>query len=98
VYAGRTNVLELAALVAAAARVVCGDTGVAHLATAYRRPSVVLFGPTPPSVWGPPPRPYHRVLWSGIPGDPHAKRVDPGLEAISAEHVISALGQLSAAH
>jgi ADP-heptose:LPS heptosyltransferase len=43
VLAGRTSLLELAALVAAAARVVCGDTGVAHLATALGRPSVVLF-------------------------------------------------------
>lgn len=91
VYAGRTGLRELAALVAAAARVVCGDTGVAHLATAYRRPSVVLFGPTPPAQWGPPPRPYHRVLWNGTTGDPHADRVDPGLRAISVERVIEAL-------
>jgi len=96
VYAGRTNLIELAALVAASARVVCGDTGVAHLATAYRRPSVVLFGPTPPSAWGPPPRPYHRVLWSGTTGDPHAQRVDPGLAAISADQVIAALRGLAA--
>ena len=45
----------LAAVVAAAGRVVCGDTGVAHLATAFGTPSVVLFGPTPPGEWGPPP-------------------------------------------
>ena len=38
VYAGRTTVRELAALVAAAGRVLCGDTGVAHLSTAYRTP------------------------------------------------------------
>ncbi|HEY0615294.1 MAG TPA: glycosyltransferase family 9 protein [Candidatus Elarobacter sp.] len=96
VYAGRTNLRELAALVAAAGRVVCGDTGVAHLATAYRRPSVVLFGPIAPSVWGPPPRPYHRVLWNGTTGDPHADRVDPGLLAIAPERVIAALDALGA--
>ena len=82
VYAGRTNLRELAALVAAAGRVVCGDTGVAHLASAYRTPSVVLFGPIAPASWGPPQRPYHRVLWNGTTGDPHANRVDPGLLAI----------------
>jgi len=91
VYAGRTTLAELAAIVAAAGRVVCGDTGVAHLATAFRRPSVVLFGPTPPAQWGPPARPYHRVLWNGRSGDPHADRVDPGLAAISVERVLVAL-------
>ncbi|HZW52847.1 MAG TPA: glycosyltransferase family 9 protein [Candidatus Elarobacter sp.] len=96
VYAGRTNLRELAALVAAAGRVVCGDTGVAHLATAYRTPSVVLFGPIPPAAWGPPPRPYHRVIWNGTTGDPHADRVDPGLLAIRPERVIAALDALGA--
>ncbi|WP_262403390.1 glycosyltransferase family 9 protein [Actinomadura sp. CNU-125] len=67
---GRTGLPELAALVAGARLVVCGDTGVAHLATAYRTPSVVLFGPTPPDRWGPPPdRPEHTVLWAGRHGD-----------------------------
>ncbi len=64
--AGRTDLLGLASLVAAADRVVCGDTGVAHLATALRTPSVVLFGPTPPAEWGPPPdRPWHRCCGRG---------------------------------
>ncbi|HYW53835.1 MAG TPA: glycosyltransferase family 9 protein [Dongiaceae bacterium] len=96
VYAGRTNLRELAALVAAAGRVVCGDTGVAHLATAYRRPSVTLFGPVPPAIWGPPPRPYHRVLWNGTVGDPHADRPDAGLLAIPPQRVIAALAGLGA--
>jgi ADP-heptose:LPS heptosyltransferase len=66
VLAGRTGVADLAALVAGARLVVCGDTGVGHLATAYGTPSVVLFGPVPPRLWGPPPdRPWHRALWPG---------------------------------
>lgn len=96
VYAGRTTLRELAALVAAAGRVVCGDTGVAHLATAYRRPSVVLFGPISPRTWGPPARPYHRVIWTGTTGDPHADRIDPGLLAIPVERVIAELDALPA--
>ena len=92
VLAGRTDLLDLAALVAAAGRVVCGDTGVAHLATAYRTPSVVLFGPVSPELWGPPPdRPWHRALWAGRTGDPHGDRPDPGLLEI---HVSDALGAL----
>jgi ADP-heptose:LPS heptosyltransferase len=62
-------------LVAASPLVVCGDTGIAHLATACRTPSVVLFGPQPPSRWGPPADPRHRVFWSqhdqAFPSGPH---------------------------
>ncbi|MEX2025309.1 MAG: glycosyltransferase family 9 protein [Thermoleophilaceae bacterium] len=95
VLAGRTGLRELAALVAAAARVVCGDTGVAHLATAMRTSSVVLFGPVPPSRWGPPrDRPWHRVLWSGRTGDPHAAVTDPGLLEIDVADVLDALRAL----
>ncbi len=95
VYAGRTDLLELAALVANAGRVVCGDTGVAHLATAFRTPSVVLFGPIPPAWWGPPAgRPYHRTLWAGKLGDPHGCSTDPGLLEIQAADVRSALADL----
>jgi ADP-heptose:LPS heptosyltransferase len=92
VLAGRTDLAGLAAVVAHAGRVVCGDTGVAHLATAFRVPSVVLFGPTSPETWGPPAdRAEHRVLWHGTTGDPHADRPDPGLLAIDPAHVITEL-------
>jgi ADP-heptose:LPS heptosyltransferase len=96
--AGTTSdVLALARLVASAGRVACGDTGVAHLATALRIPSVVLFGPTDPARWGPPPeRPWHRVLWSGAVGDPHAAVVDPGLLRIHPDDVLRALSALAA--
>ena len=98
VLAGRTSVSELAAAIAVAGRVVCGDTGVAHLATAIGTPSVVLFGPTSPSRWGPPrDRPIHRVLWAGRTGDPHASRPDPGLLAIGEDEVLQALEQLACA-
>jgi ADP-heptose:LPS heptosyltransferase len=98
VAAAATDVVGLAALVAAAGRVVCGDTGVAHLATALRVPSVVLFGPTPPARWGPPPdRPWHRALWAGREGDPHGGRTDPGLLEIGPGEVIAALEELPAA-
>ncbi len=96
VFAGRTDLLELAAVVAAAARVVCGDTGVAHLATAFGTPSVVLFGPTSPHGWGPPAeRPWHQALWTGRTGDPHAAWTDPGLLEISVADVLEALRGLS---
>jgi ADP-heptose:LPS heptosyltransferase len=93
--AGSADLLGLAALVAAAGVVVCGDTGVAHLATALGVPSVLLFGPTPPRLWGPPPGlSRHRVLWAGQSGDPHAARPDPGLLAIEVEAVTGSLEEL----
>jgi ADP-heptose:LPS heptosyltransferase len=95
VLAGRTDVLGLARLVRDGARVLCGDTGVAHLATALRRPSVVLFGPVPPARWGPPPdRPWHRVLWKGVEGPPDGPTPHPGLLAITVEEVLEALSVL----
>jgi len=91
-------VLALGRLVAAADRVVCCDTGVAHLATALGTPSVVLFGPTSPALWGPPAdRPWHRALWAGGSGDPHGQLPDPGLLAIAADQVLEALDDLPAA-
>jgi ADP-heptose:LPS heptosyltransferase len=88
------DVLRLAGLVSVAGRVLCGDTGVAHLATALGRPSVVLFGPVSPAEWGPPPGWRHRVLWRGRRGDPHSERPDPGLLLIQPADVIAALATL----
>jgi ADP-heptose:LPS heptosyltransferase len=69
VLAGRTDLAALGAVIAHARLLVSGDTGVAHLATAYGTPSVVLFGPISPATWGPPPgRPQHVILWRGPAG------------------------------
>ena len=93
--AGRTGLGELAAVVAAAGRVVSADTGIAHLATALRTPSVVLFGPESPARWGPPPeRAWHRPLWAGRRGDPRGARPDPGLLALGVDDVVAALDDL----
>ena len=91
VLAGRTDLLHLAAVIAHAGLVLCGDTGVAHLATAFGTPSVVLFGPVPPSEWGPPTdRPQHVALWAGRRGDPHATEPDAGLLEMSVADLVQA--------
>ncbi|HKU67447.1 MAG TPA: glycosyltransferase family 9 protein [Candidatus Baltobacteraceae bacterium] len=95
VLAGTTDLEDLACIVASSRAIVCGDTGMAHIATALRTPSVVLFGPTSPRYWGPPSgRPYHRVIWRGILGDPHAPYVDPGLASITVDEVLGELNDL----
>jgi ADP-heptose:LPS heptosyltransferase len=89
------DLADLVRLVAGAGRVACADTGVAHLATALRVPSVVLFGPTPPAEWGPPPeRDRHRVLWAGRRGDPNGPAPDPGLLEIGPDAVSAELAAL----
>jgi ADP-heptose:LPS heptosyltransferase len=94
VLAGRTDVGELAAVVARARLLISGDTGIAHLATAYGTPSVVLFGPVPPRLWGPPPdRAYHRAIWHGTrvdPGDSPDVDVHPALLAVDVDEVLAA--------
>jgi ADP-heptose:LPS heptosyltransferase len=99
VLAGRTDLVALARVVAGADRLVCGDTGVAHLASAVATPSVVLFGPVPPAEWGPPEADgRHVALWAGRPGDPHAARTDPGLLRIWVGDVLAALDRLARFH
>ena len=94
VLAGRTGLLDLAALVGAARLVLSGDTGTAHLATALRAPSVVLFGPASPRRWCPPvDRPWHRVLWSGRTGPLFGEQSDPGLLEIGEQDVLEAARQ-----
>jgi ADP-heptose:LPS heptosyltransferase len=100
VLAGRLDLGAMAALVAAARLVVCGDTGVGHLATAYRTPSVLLFGAMSPDLWGPPAgRREHRAIWhrdrAGLPGtagEPH-----PALLAISVDEVVAAVDEVQRA-
>jgi ADP-heptose:LPS heptosyltransferase len=99
VLAGRTTLVELAVVVADSAVVVSGDTGIAHLATAYGTPSVVLFGPVPPAWWGPPPdRPQHIALWHGTSlGDPFGGAPDPALLHITVDEVLAAVDRAVAA-
>lgn len=97
VVAGRTGLGALAGLVAGAALVVSGDTGIAHLAFAYRRPSVTLYGPTSPAIWGPPEHGPHVALWAGRVGDPHAESPDPGLLEITDADVLAAVARVEAA-
>ncbi len=94
VLAGRTDLADLTCIIASARALVCGDTGVAHIATAVDTPSVLLFGPTSPRYWGPPRgRRNHRVIWRGTLGDPHAPFVDPGLASITASEVCAVLNE-----
>lgn len=96
VLAGQLDVLGLVALICDGRLLVCGDTGVAHIATATGTPSVLLFGPTPPSRWGPRGGGRHLTLWAGMSGDPHGQRPDRGLLLISPAQVLDATRRILA--
>lgn len=90
VLAGTLGLLELVALVADCRLLICGDTGVGHIATATGTPSVLLFGPTPPNRWGPRGAGPHIAVWAGDKGDPHADAPHPGLLLITVSRVLEA--------
>jgi ADP-heptose:LPS heptosyltransferase len=82
-------------MVASARLVVSGDTGVAHLATAYGRPSVVLFGPASPRIWGPPAGGRHIALWHGdTEREVLTDAPDPALLAITVDEVLDAVTRI----
>lgn len=101
VLAGTGDVLALAALISHARLLICGDTGPAHLAGAFATPSVVLFGPVPPSRWGPAPLAPQVCLWPPVarrePGNPWGDVPDPALLAVSPSDVVGAAITLLAA-
>lgn len=90
VLAGSLDLLELVAVIADCRLLICGDTGVGHIATATGTPSVLLFGPTAPSRWGPRGPGPHVTLWAGETGDPHAAAPHRGLLRISVDDVLAA--------
>ncbi|MCR5176520.1 MAG: glycosyltransferase family 9 protein [Anaerovibrio sp.] len=53
VFAGTLNLQELAVFLSEAAGMVSVDTGPMHMAQAVNCPTVAMFGPTDPKVWGP---------------------------------------------
>ena len=96
VLAGELGLAEFAGVIAHARLVVSADTGAAHLASAYRRPSVVLFGPAAPEIWGPPPGP-HVVLTDASKrrGDAFATTPDPAILAVGVDDVLAAVDSLT---
>lgn len=94
---------ELVDLVGRAGALVSGDTGIAHLAVSLATPSVTLFGPVSPALWGPPPHSRHAALWPADPGrglrpgNPAGTATDERLLRISVEDVLDALVAVTSA-
>jgi lipopolysaccharide heptosyltransferase II len=67
--AGQTSLDELVALFAGARLMVSNDTGPLHLASAVGTPTVAIFGPETPSLFGPR-GPQHRILYKNLACSP----------------------------
>lgn len=74
--AGKTSLLQLAALLERCVLLVTNDTGTMHIATAIGTPVVALFGSTPPHITGPWGE-GHVVVKKDIECSPCWKRVCP---------------------
>lgn len=74
--AGRTHLMQLAAVLERASLVVSQDSGPMHLAAALDRPLVALFGPTSPLRTGPH-HPAARVVRLSLPCSPCYRRRCP---------------------
>ncbi|GFE58497.1 heptosyltransferase [Geobacter sp. AOG1] len=70
--AGKTSLLETAAVIARGRLLVSGDSGVLHLAVGLGKPTVSLFGPGIVRKWAPR-GPSHIVLNKGLPCSPCTK-------------------------
>ena len=96
-FAGRLDLLTLTALLARTALCASVDSGPMHLAAAFRRPQIALFGPTNPFHW----RPRHPdafILHAGhgdLPLREFSEDSSGGrTDAISTEAVIDAIKQI----
>jgi ADP-heptose:LPS heptosyltransferase len=95
--AGTLDLIAFASLIARARACISCDTAAVHLAAAFQRPQLVLFGPTNPFHW----RPLHPqtlVLAAGSPDAPlqtfDARMKGGPMSAISTEVVIRATDAL----
>jgi ADP-heptose:LPS heptosyltransferase len=97
--AGKIDLLTFAAVIARARLCVSCDTGAVHLAAAFRKPQIALFGPTNPFHW----RPRHECAVVISAARPEAPLTDfrprmkgAPMDALSTEVVIRATDSLLA--
>lgn len=70
-FMGKTTLLEFCSLLSQCDLVICNDGGPLHIAVALGVPTIALFGPVDPLVYGPfPPSRIHKVIKLGISCQP----------------------------
>ncbi|MEW6637538.1 MAG: glycosyltransferase family 9 protein [Actinomycetota bacterium] len=96
---GRTDLADLAEVIAGAEAIVVGNTGPAHLAAAVGTPVVSLFAPTVPEVRWRPWRVPHALLYRDVPCAGCRARVcpvegHPCMSGVSVGEVVAVLHRL----
>lgn len=86
---GRTTLPELIHLIAYARLVLSVDGAIAHLAQAYRRPCITMFGPTDARHWH-----YDGPLSIALSARDYLEEKRPSLDALPNEVVLAAVQQL----
>ena len=86
--AGETDLLRLCSVIAEARIVISCDTAAVHLAAAYQRPQITLFGPTNPFHWCP--RHDRSIVISAAqPGEPMTE-FDPRMKGGTMDRISTA--------
>lgn len=96
-FAGKLDLVALCALVEKARLISSGDTAIVHVAAAFQRPQVALFGPTNPFHWRP--RHANAVVLSAAQPETPLTEYDPRMKGapmdrLSTEVVIRATDSL----
>lgn len=86
---GETTLDEAIAIIAQAAGVLTVDTGLMHVAAAYGRPQVALFGPSDPRRLQPR-SPRARVEWLHLPCSPCSERACPLVHQACMQRILPA--------
>src|SRR5262249_30200963 len=88
------NLKELVALISRCAVFIGNDSGPMHIAAAFARPLIAIFGSSDPAVWSPWTRGPKRVLVApDISQDSHGAAIR-SISRISTEEVISAVDEV----
>lgn len=101
VFAGKTTLKELGALIVLSEMLVCVDSVPLHMASALKHPVVALFGPTSDITWGPWRNPRARVVSQNLACRPcymdgcGGSKYSDCLQTLPVENVMRAIHSLS---
>ncbi len=98
---GQLSILELAALIDQSDVIIAVDSFPMHIAAAYKKPLIALFGPTSPIRWAPWRNPYAKIVVKGLPCQPcyragcEDSKISDCLITLRSEEILKSFDELS---